>query len=157
MIKEPLFTDPWKDVRHLQIRIPEGIPQMSVDNGNRKDEMRLKGMSNPVEQATERSSLLATITECELSFPSHKITRLLAFSNESSKTTGPKLYKMKCLDGSELVLNAAISFALDETTRKGFLIKFDEDRRPISTNTLTVKIRMEFHRDYALEVKGEYI
>jgi len=67
MPKEPLFLDPWKDVRHLQIKIPEEV----LAKKKKSEQPRKRGIDVKKEENVEvpvKRGLLESMAECILFF-----------------------------------------------------------------------------------------
>jgi hypothetical protein len=60
-------------------------------------------------------------------------------------TTTGNLEKVKCMDGSELVLNPELSMALKKAVADGFSIDFDQ--LPISRSTSTLQVQLSLPLD----------
>uniref|UniRef100_A0A915MRZ5 Mediator complex subunit 15 n=1 Tax=Meloidogyne javanica TaxID=6303 RepID=A0A915MRZ5_MELJA len=115
MPKEPLFLDPWKDVRHLQIKIPEEV----LAKKKKSEQPRKRGIEVKKEDVGEvplKRGLLESMAE--------------SFSTPE-KPAG-EIYKIKCIDGSEFALNSKLSTALGKALQQGFIFDFDSNHLPIS-------------------------
>lgn len=134
--KEQLFSDPWKEVRHLQIRIPAPVleTKKAIKHENNVDKT-VKEQEVLDEEPSIKRSLITTLAE---SFSAPKKIPV------QGKPDPANSFKVRCMDDSDLTLNSALSAALNEAIGCGFSIAFDEDRAPISSNSSTVQARLVY-------------
>lgn len=148
MPKEPLFLDPWKEVRHLQIKVPDDILTKKSEETKKRS---LVGTCSNLKEENEpplKRGLLESMAECNLL---NKYVTI--FSAFTEKQTG-SVYKIECIDGSELILNSILSMALGRAEQQGFKVDFDSEHVPISSNCPSLYAR--FYRSQEKKVYFKY-
>uniref|UniRef100_A0A914HUZ7 Mediator complex subunit 15 n=1 Tax=Globodera rostochiensis TaxID=31243 RepID=A0A914HUZ7_GLORO len=172
---EPVETDPWRNVRHLTITVPDSVlaileeekgaeqrrewstgeglrdkekPTLLIGRKRRHQHEDEEGTAAAGEGSPAKKSLLERVAESfePANVEKEKIELAAATGNGTRKCANDgaeELFRINCLDGTELVLSRAVSDALSKAVGMGFEVKTDapDIDPPISRNAPSVQVR----------------
>ncbi|KAI3410145.1 hypothetical protein GPALN_006503 [Globodera pallida] len=174
---EPVETDPWRNVRHLTITVPDSVLAILEEEKGAEQRKRERptgdglhdkekptllvgrkrirhqhedegGTAATGEGSPAKKSLLERVAESfePANVEKEKIALAPATGDGARKCANDgaeELFRINCLDGTELVLSRAVSDALSKAVGMGFEVKTDapDIDPPISRNAPSVQVR----------------